>query len=159
MELCGFTDVGEEGNTCNTLRMGEKKKVLGTHILQFIFLGLTGFRFPFAHVITTNVAAYDIHTLFWEATAALSMYGFTTLYTCMDGAQSNRTFQNINIGKNRQSMIAQSPECPCNSVIFMMDISHVLKKIRNNVLKSGVHKASTRNLTFPDGSPIQWQMW
>ena len=41
----------------------------------------------------------------------------------------------------------------------MMDISHVIKKIRNNVLKSGVTKSSTRNLTLPNKNIIQWEMW
>ncbi|XP_052250781.1 uncharacterized protein LOC127857994 isoform X1 [Dreissena polymorpha] len=159
VELIGLVDVGEEGNVMNTLRMGRKERQLGTHVLQFIFLGLTGFRFPFGHFITNNVAAYDIHTLFWEAVVSLSMYGFSTSFTFMDGAQSNRTFQSINLGKNPQTMVAQSPEDPKNSVILMMDVSHVIKKVRYNIMKSGISKGCTRNLLLPDESPIQWQMW
>ncbi|XP_053381363.1 uncharacterized protein LOC128549115 [Mercenaria mercenaria] len=159
VELVGLVDVGPEGNMLNTLRMGKKEKHLGTHVLQFIFIGLTGFRFPFGHFVTDNIAAYDIHTLFWDAVAALSMYGFSVIYTSMDGAQSNRTFQNMNIGKDPQTMTAQCPEDPDNSVVLMMDVSHVIKKVRNNVIKSGISKGCTRNLILPDDSSIQWQMW
>lgn len=34
-----------------------------------------------------------------------------------------------------------------------------MKKVRNNILKSGITNGSTRNLTLPTGEPIQWQMW
>jgi hypothetical protein len=41
----------------------------------------------------------------------------------------------------------------------MMDYSHVMKKVRNNIIKSGLKKTSTRNLTLPNDDVIQWQMW
>jgi hypothetical protein len=44
--------------TCWILRKGKKEISLGNHVLQFIFLGNSGFRFPFAHFISTNVQAY-----------------------------------------------------------------------------------------------------
>lgn len=49
VELCGFTNLGEEGNNCTTIRTGKNEKKLGTYALQFVFLGVTGFRFPFSH--------------------------------------------------------------------------------------------------------------
>ena len=159
VEIVGFEDIGSEGNACNTLRKGKQEKELGTHVLQFVFLGITGFRFPFAHFVTTNIQAYDIYSLFWEAVDYLYMFGFTAIYACTDGAQSNRSFIYINLGKDPLTTISTSPCNPNKSVIFMMDISHVIKKIRNNVLKSGVAKFSTRNLTLPDKSILQWEMW
>ena len=159
VEIVGFEDIGSEGNACNTLRKVKQEKELGTHVLQFVFLGITGFRFPFAHFVTTNIQAYDIYSLFWEAVDYLYMFGFTAIYACTDGAQSNRSFIYINLGKDPLTTISTSPCNPNKSVIFMMDISHVIKKIRNNVLKSGVAKFSTRNLTLPDKSILQWEMW
>ncbi|KAH3808876.1 hypothetical protein DPMN_137235 [Dreissena polymorpha] len=44
LELNGFTELG----MCQQLRKDSKSKTLGTHILQLLFLGLNGFRFPFA---------------------------------------------------------------------------------------------------------------
>ena len=94
VELVEFEDIGDELNTCNILRKGKREKQLGTPVLQFLFLGNTGFCFPFAHFVTTNVQAYDIYSLFWEAVDYLYLFGFTILYTCTDGVQSNRTFIN-----------------------------------------------------------------
>lgn len=40
-----------------------------------------------------------------------------------------------------------------------MDISHVFKKIRNNMLKSGLHQKCTKKLTLPSKFEIHWQMF
>lgn len=159
IEIVGLVDLGEEGNICKTLRVGKKEKQLGNHVCQFVFLGLTGFRFPFAHFVSDQIQAYDLHTLFWEAIDQLQVYDFRCVFTCMDGAQSNRSFLHMNLGPERQTMTVKSP---CNfeeTVISMMDYSHVMKKVRNNIIKSGLKKTSTRNLTLPNDDVIQWQMW
>ncbi|MES9883829.1 MAG: hypothetical protein ABW185_23505 [Sedimenticola sp.] len=159
VQLKGFTELGEEGNMCSILRSGVQKKKLGTHILQIVFLGLTGFRFPIAHFVTTQIQGYELYTIFWEAVDQTERYGFKVLYTSMDGAQCNRTFMHIHIDSalvNRYSV--QSP-CSNRCLVFMMDFSHVAKKIRNNVLKSGIHKACTRLLTLTSGYTVQWQMF
>lgn len=57
-----------------------------------------------------------------------------------------------------KTFIAESP-CTHSPVVFMMDISHVIKKIRNNILKSGNYSKSTRLLTLPNMCTIQWQMF
>ncbi|WAR31638.1 LOW QUALITY PROTEIN: hypothetical protein MAR_034180 [Mya arenaria] len=49
IELVGFTVNGVEGDHCHTIRTGTSDKQLGTHILQLLFLGITGFRFPIAY--------------------------------------------------------------------------------------------------------------
>ncbi|WAR24605.1 hypothetical protein MAR_038274 [Mya arenaria] len=43
--LDGLVDVDEEANACERLRKGKQQKALGTHILQLLFIGLTGFSF------------------------------------------------------------------------------------------------------------------
>ncbi|KAH3748000.1 hypothetical protein DPMN_182437 [Dreissena polymorpha] len=52
LEVTGFTDIGQEGDICNKLRNGNCDKLMGTHILQLLFLGLNVFIFPFAHFVT-----------------------------------------------------------------------------------------------------------
>ena len=52
VELCGFADVGGEGNNCAILRTGKNEKKIGTYAMQYVFLELTSFHFPFAHFIT-----------------------------------------------------------------------------------------------------------
>ncbi|XP_053408959.1 uncharacterized protein LOC123565639 [Mercenaria mercenaria] len=133
IELSGLMDVGEEGNLCNTLRKGKNEKILGTHALQFVFLGVNGFRFPFAHFISDGVQVPELYPLFWEAVDRLSLFGFKAVYTCTDGAQSNRTFMHINTSADKYFTC----DCPCNfgKMVFIMDCKYVIKKIRNNVLK------------------------
>ena len=74
---------------------------------------------------------------------------------CMDGAQCNRSFLKYNVSDST-TFTCQNP---CNSMIFIMDVSHVLEKIRNNVLKSGILKTSTRRLSLPSSKTVQWQMF
>lgn len=119
-------------------------------------------RFPFAHFITDQVQASEIYSIFWKAVKLLWSYGFKTLlYTCMDGAVCNRSFMHICVGDNSKlnnKFVTQSP-CTPNDVIFMMDVSHVLKKVRNNIIKSGLHPKSTRLLKLPNQMTVQWQMF
>lgn len=158
IELVGLSDVGEEGNLSNMLRKGKQERTVGTHALQLVFLGVTGFRFPIAHFISDGVQAPELYCLFWEAVDKLQMFGFTTVYTCLDGAQSNRSFLKIHTGPNPTSYRCQSP-CTFLDMIFMMDYSHVIKKIRNNIIKSGISKHCTRNLILDSGRTVQWQMF
>lgn len=161
VEIVGFTDIGEEGDLCHSLRKGNLNKNMGTHVLQLLFLGITGFRFPFAHFITDNIQASELYGLFWKAVKFLWTYGFKVLYTCMDGAVCNRSFMHICVGPNSYTNYKFISPSPCTSqpVIFMMDVSHVLKKIRNNIIKSGILNKCTRILTLPSGLTIQWQMF
>lgn len=158
VELSGLVEIGEEGNICHVMRTGKKDKYLGTHALQMVFLGISGFRFPFAHFITDGIQAPELYTLFWEAVDKLQTFGFNAVYTCMDGAQSNRSFMKYNIRLNKPTFSSPSP-CSLGTMIFMMDVSHVIKKIRNNTLKSGIQKGSTRLLTLPSSCTVQWQMF
>jgi len=128
LEMTGFTDIGQEGDICNKLRNGNCDKLMGTHILQLLFLGLNGFRFPFAHFVTKGIQASEVYGLFWKAIRLLYTYGFKVLYTCMDGAQCNRTFLHVCLGDNPTSFLSSNP-CYNFPVVFIMDISHVLKKI------------------------------
>ena len=159
VQLVGLENVGKEGNICSILRKGKVEQVLATHVLQFIFFGVNGFRFPFAHFTTTNVQSYDLYTLFWEAVCRLHIYGFKVAYVSMDGAQSNRSFLHMNIGKNSTTMICKNPSPYQSEIVFIMDPSHVIKKIRNNILKSGIIKGCTRYLELPNENVILWQMW
>lgn len=158
VELAGLMDLGDEGNISHALRKGNNEKELGTHALQILFLGITGFRFPIAHFISDGVQAPELYPIFWQAVDKLKLYGFTVAYTCMDGAQSNRSFMKANIGKQTKTFASASP-CTFGNVIFMMDFSHVVKKIRNNIIKSGISKKSTRTLTLVSGHTVQWQMF
>lgn len=118
--------MGSEGNACHSIRTGKTDKVLDTHALQLLLVGITGFRFPFAHFITDNIQAPELYPSFWKAVDKLQTFGFTAINTCIDGVQCNRPFMKYNIADS------STPTCtnPFNrdTMIFMVDVSHVLKK-------------------------------
>lgn len=157
LELTGLTNLGTEGDLYNKLRKGSTAKYVGSHVLQLLFLGFNGFRFPFAYFLTESIQASEMYDLLWRAVSNLYMYGFKVLFTCMDGAQANRSFMHSCVN-DKATFLAESP-CTTTPVSFMMDISHVIKKIRNNILKSGIHSKSTRLLTLPSDHTIHWQMF
>ena len=55
-----------------------------------MFLGFTGFRFPFAHFPSHTASGQELYLLLWKSVNMLSSYGFTIQYVSTDGAQSNR---------------------------------------------------------------------
>ena len=70
----------------------------------------------------------------------------------MDGAQSSRTFLHINSDSIVKENFTVPNPCSVNrNVVFMMDFSHVVKKVRNNILKSGLKTGCTRLLTLYTG--------
>ena len=63
-----------------------------THILQFVFLGNNGFRFPIAHFPTKEAKPASLYTNFWKAVGWLRMFGFQTNYCCNDVGEAYRSF-------------------------------------------------------------------
>ena len=48
ISLSGFVDTGNEAMAVRTLNAKEKKQELASDVLQIVFQGYTGFRFPVA---------------------------------------------------------------------------------------------------------------
>ena len=71
---------------------GETKVQTATHVLQFVYLGNTGFRFPIVHYPTREVDPSTLYIKFWETVGWLEMAGFSVIYGCCDGGQANRSF-------------------------------------------------------------------
>jgi len=107
---------------------GGERKMIANHVLQLQFLGLTGFRFPLAHFPTTQATAPEINVVFWKCVAMLQSYGFTVMYSSIDGASTNRAFMKMNV-TSTTNMIAHSP-VSSKKLVFIMDYSHCIKKIR-----------------------------
>lgn len=57
-----------------------------------MFLGHTGFRFPFSHWPTTEASATSLYTHFWKAVYWLLQGGFIVHYCYCDGGSANRSF-------------------------------------------------------------------
>ena len=53
---------------------------LATHVLQFVFIGNTGFRWPVAYYPSTEAHASELLDLVWAVIDALSSYGFKVSY-------------------------------------------------------------------------------
>jgi len=71
----------------------EQEKVqLASHVLQFVFLGRTGFRFPFVHWPTREVDLATLHIHFWKSVYWLLQGGFSVHYFCGVGGSANRSF-------------------------------------------------------------------
>lgn len=72
------------------IKTGKKERQLATQVLQFVFIGFTGFRFP-----SVTASGSDLYLLFWKAVHMLAMFNFKVTFVSTDGAQSNRDLMHI----------------------------------------------------------------
>ena len=86
--LVGFTEITEESLLMDSISKGQKQIKLATHVLQFVFLGFTGFRFPLFHFPTEQVSASELYLLLWKIVSILKTFGFSIKCISMDGAQT-----------------------------------------------------------------------
>ena len=93
ISLDGLVDLGSTCSNMHLLNTHCNDIRLASHILQFIFLGYDGFRFPFAYYPTTGANAPEMFVILWEAIGKLSTFDFTVDYVSFDGASNNRSLQ------------------------------------------------------------------
>ncbi|KAJ8045597.1 Spectrin beta chain, non-erythrocytic 1 [Holothuria leucospilota] len=161
LTLVGWIDSGEEGNNIRVLRDGVPKQVLATEVLQYYFLGYTGFRFPVCHYPTTGVKASELFTMTWDVIAKLQDWGFTVDCVLQDGGAANRQFMKVHFSgnPNDSAYVATNAVNPLKTVVFCQDFSHNVKKIRNGIMKSGYNNTiHTRKLNYQN-KEILWQHW
>ena len=125
--------------------------------LEFIF------RFPVAHYPTCQASQSDLYKIFWDAVKMLSLYGFLITFISVDGAQANRVLMKMLIPdasspKIDTMLFPNIFDRTLPKISFIMDYSHVMKKIRNNILKSGTSDNHKRLLTVK-GEHIVWDHW
>ena len=53
--------------------------MLASHVLQFVFLGNNGFRWPFAHFATKEAQAPELYLMFMDAVDKLQEWGFQVI--------------------------------------------------------------------------------
>ena len=160
IQLIGFSECTPESIVFDQITTHRRQRTLATHALQLLFLGFTGFRFPFAHFPSTTASGHELYLLLWESVNMLSNFGFKIQYVSTDGAQSNRDLLKLLlpdfISLNPTSCSFKNIYCYDNpKLFFIMDISHVIKKIRNNILKSGTEANCKRHLKVGDRF-IEW---
>ena len=157
MELIGLMDMGDEASSMRTLRNQQKNIIMANHMLQFIFLGYDGFRFPIAYFASCGANAPEIFFLFWRLVDKMYLWGFHVDYACMDGASGNRSFiQSMN--PSGLSVTVNSIFNPSQEIVMLMDYSHVIKRVRNSILSSGTEKYHYRKLKLQDRN-IYWNHW
>ncbi|KAJ8311525.1 hypothetical protein KUTeg_010880 [Tegillarca granosa] len=160
-KFIGLEDSGDSVKQMQLLNNVNTGYELVNHVLQFVFTGFTGFRWPFANFPNTQAPPAEIFHTFWTCVDALYTWGFKPLYSSLDGSANNRAFIKIHFPDNNPSenkMIAKCYKNPTRTMIFLMDPSHLLKKIRNSVLSSGFLTSHQRLLTV-NGHFIIWKMW
>ena len=90
------------GKTCDDMQISNSQTEelrMAKYILQFIFLGYDGFRFPVAYFSTAGVNAPELYMNVWNIISQLYLYGFSIQYVCFDGGSSNRAFQLMHFKK------------------------------------------------------------
>eukprot|EP00112_Aurelia_sp_Birch-Aquarium-sp1_P004779 Seg1542.3 transcript_id=Seg1542.3/GoldUCD/mRNA.D3Y31 product="Transposable element P transposase" protein_id=Seg1542.3/GoldUCD/D3Y31 len=170
-ELVGFTDLSSDEKDLDSLVSGivghdnangvdegdcKPKEGLATHVLQFFYKSLfSNFEFPCAYFQTRGIKAGRLNKLFWEGVSLFRRNGFKVLVVCCDGAPQNRAFikMNTNDGDSMSpgfNLFSQQP------MFFMTDPPHLIKKLRNNLSKSGYGKGFSR-LLKNEGKWIVWK--
>ncbi|XP_070556109.1 uncharacterized protein [Ptychodera flava] len=159
-EVVGLVCLGDENNDMQTLISGQDIAVTATHVLQMVYLGNTGFRFPFAHWPTKEVDPATLYVNFWNAVKWLRKGGFNVTYCCLDGGQANRSFVQMHFkGKDivKEKFTTKNPFTH-EPMVFYMDPWHNFKKIRNGIEKSSQAGKTARTLQNGDGH-ILWKYW
>ncbi|CAG2206495.1 unnamed protein product [Mytilus edulis] len=140
------------------LKSNKNERILASHALQLVFLGSTGFRFPFAHFPASTASGHELYLLVWQSVNRLMNFGFKIMFVSTDGAQTNRDLFKLLMPEFSS---AKPVTCSFNNIYsndkisFIMDVSHVIKKIRNNILKSGSESQCKRHMKF-EGNFIEW---
>lgn len=144
-ELIGFTDLDvDESDTSNdNMTTLPVQASLATHVLQFYFKSLfSSFHFPCSYFLTNGISAQDLNRVFWQGVELLNSHGFKVLLTCCDGASENRAFMVMN---GCSETVSQTNNPFSNfPLFFLSDPPHLIKKLRNNIYKSGFKENSSR---------------
>ena len=159
-KIVGAVDVGDPCNDVEIIINKKKEVKLATHILQIVYNGFTGFRWPVAYFPSKTATAYQIHKMFWEGVEILGQYGFTIDYCSLDGASTNRSFIQMHFPDNprNSSYTTIDQYDQTHSITFMQDCKHALKKIRNSIESSRLEnlESGTRCLKYND-KYILWE--
>lgn len=130
-KLVGLVSLGEEYISMQALTEGKSTVEVATHVLQFVFSGNNGFRFPFAHFPTTEADPSSLYVNFWRAVGWVRKFGFQSNFCCCDVGEANRTFIKMHFKdkdavKERFTTINPYTRKP---MVFLLDPSHNIKKL------------------------------
>lgn len=93
---------------------------------------------------TTQTSSAELYLTVWRAIKLLTCYGFSATYISLDGAQANRDLMKMFLPPDQRSSDTITTVTFPNvfdhtqpKITIIMDYSHLIKKIRNNISKSG----------------------
>lgn len=138
-ELIGFTDIKDDNSGTDTSITSE----IATHVLQFFFRStFFKFDFPCAYFLTKEATSIQINRVFWLGVSMLHSHNFEVILACCDGASPNRSFVTMNTTNETHSKgfnpFSGYP------IFFFSDPPHLIKKLRNNLYKSGFKEQNKR---------------
>lgn len=125
--LSGLVECEPDVMLMHNSNAGKCESKLANHVMQYIFHGITGFRWPFANYPTAQVAPADIFIMTWKCIDALYEWGFKPVYCCMDGSSNNRAFLKMHFPETdplSTRMVATHYKNPSRKMIFIMDPCH-----------------------------------
>jgi hypothetical protein len=160
-ELVGAVNLGEMCSSLDVILKKKKQQRLATHVLQYMFVGFNGFRWPVAYFSTSTAKAYEIFLTFWEVVNALTDYDFTVDFSLMDGASTNRSFVKLhfNMGPELFDYAAPNVFNPAQKVIFLQDVKHIVKKVRNGAESSRLTNTNAGRCLTLNGKQVVWEHW
>ncbi|KAK3109107.1 hypothetical protein FSP39_023224 [Pinctada imbricata] len=158
-DVMGYEDLGQTNNMIETITKDKKEVRLATSVLQLLFHGFSGFRWPVAFYATSSASTHQLYNIIWQCIDIMDEFGFSVNYLMLDGAAANRSLGNLLLGENpRASYIASNIFDQNQPICVIQDIKHVMKKIRNSIesSKSG-HKNNTGRYIILEGLPVIWE--
>ena len=159
-DILGAIDLGDLVNSLEDVMNHHKEVKMATHILQFMFLGYGGFRWPCAYFTTSNASAHQLYFTFFQLVGKLFEYEFEVDYCMLDGSTMNRNFTSLLFPDNPRkfNFIARSAFSMSKGIPIIQDIKHCIKKLRNGLLSSAAGEKAKRTLIL-DGKQILWSQF
>lgn len=90
------------------LKSNKNERILNTHILQFVFLGSTGFRFPFHRSVTDTASGHGLYLSIWQSGNMLINVGFKIRYITTDVMEHRQTKIFLNFYCQSLSLLIQN---------------------------------------------------
>ena len=152
-----FSDSVEKDNKSSP-KLSSTKEKLAIHILQFFHKSLfTNFDFPCAYFVTRGITAVLLNHIVWQGISLLKRFEFDVLLIICDGASENRKFIKINNGFQGFLCKGYNPFSQM-AIFFLSGPPHLMKKLRNNLSRSGDRNESNR-FTRPQKRNKQGILW
>ena len=159
--LIGYVYMSESLNNLDCYVSQNVTAEYATHVVQFMFLGFNGFRFPICHCPVKSLRACHLHLMIWRLINELKLWDFSVSCVLQDGGCENRNFIKDTFqgqSPNTHKWAITNPANPKHTIFLVQDYSHNLEKMRNDLINSGTEHFHTRNIVL-NGFPIQWKMW